>query len=166
MDLTGLTMHQSPVDGYGGGVSAHKGSGSSGPIANNPIVKALEKAYNWVNNQFKKNPAAVAGVSYVMGKYGGPIMKILRTAGQAAINAMKNDAGGDPPMPPIEGASRTPGSSISAGSLSAADQATINSLMQDAKAKGVASVVPGFFSIILSGISASGTSGALFDQTA
>ncbi len=84
MDLTGLTMHQRPVDGYGGGVSAHKGSPSG--------LSEIGKEIGAVQAAFKKLAAYLKsqGKTIANDVIAGTIVAGLTAAGHYGIKAVTN----------------------------------------------------------------------------
>ena len=155
MDLTGLTMHQSPVDGGGGGVSTHKGSGSPGPIANNPIIKAAEA---FLGTLAKGIPAGIGAKigSDLWGKYGSGVMSALQRSGSAVLNFINS-------LLEDESAPRAAQATQTTTTLSQGDQTLLRNLMTSAKQAGVASLMPGAVKAVFTAMQ---SSGAIVDTTA
>ncbi len=155
MDLTGLTMHQSPVDGGGGGVSTHKGSGSPGPIANNPIIKAAEAFTGFVAKAVTGGALAKIGAD-LWGKYGSGIMSALSRSGKAVIDFITS-------LSEDESAPRSAQAAQPTTTLSQGDQTLLRNLMTSAKQAGVASLMPGAVKAVFTAMQ---SSGAIVDTTA
>ena len=158
MDLTGLTMHQSPVDGGGGGVSTHKGSGSPGPIANNPIIEAFQ---NFLKGAEQGGGAYLAqkAMKALWGQYGSSIMSALGQAGKNFVDFLNSaiDEAGQWLTDPASGAKTSQTQTPASSTLTAADKALALNLVSSAQKAGVLPYLSSAVQAVYAGMQSAGS---------
>ena len=163
MDLTGLTMHQRPVDLYGG---ASKGP-QPGALANSPFVK-YGKDFVKGGVEFLGGYAtskAIQGLQALWSQNGPALMSSLASGGQQFVNFLNSviDELGQYMTDPASGARSTSAQNSASSTLTPAEKAFAQNLVTAAQKDGVLSALSGAVQAVYAGMQ---SAGSIVDTTA